>query len=71
MYVETVDDLVNQLADWLHVYGCCKHAENDEDCHEENPMCCRVGFSMVMADRIRQAVHNDNMLEELAIKTIK
>ena len=65
MEIETVDDLANQIADWLGVYGCCKRAETFEDCCDPNPLCCRIGFMMVFPDRIRQAVANDQKLQEV------
>lgn len=62
MEIETVDDLANQIADWLGVYGCCKHGDG---CDDPNPLCCRIGFMMTFPDRIRAAVDNDNKLEKI------
>jgi len=67
MEIETVDDLANQIADWLGVYGCCK---NGDGCDDPNPLCCRIGFMMVMPDRIRMAVLNECKMELLQEKTI-
>lgn len=64
MNIETVDDLANQVADWLGVYGCCKAAEKGEDCHDTNPFCCRIGFMIEFPDRIRKAVENDKKIDE-------
>jgi len=68
MTIETVDDLVEQLADWLGVYGGCK-SNGDEGCEydENTPFCCRVGFSGAMKERIEKAVDNDRKLQELDI----
>ncbi len=63
MQIETVEDLANQIADWLGVYGCCKSAEKGVDCENENPLCCRMGFMMVMKERIYNAVENEKKLE--------
>ena len=30
MNIETIDDILNELADKLYVYGCCKAAANVE-----------------------------------------
>lgn len=63
MEIETVEDLCNQIADWLGVYGCCKAAQAGQDCYNKNPRCCRVGFMMEMPDRIRAAVENEKKIE--------
>jgi hypothetical protein len=71
MEIETVDDLVEQLADWFGVYGGCKNNEEDENCESKckfdpkRPFCCRNGFQSVMGDRIRDAVNNEKKLEAL------
>lgn len=64
MTIETVDDLANQVADWLGIYGCCKHAERGDDCHERDEHCCRIGFMITFPDRIRKAVENEKKLEQ-------
>lgn len=63
MNIETVDELCEHLADLIGVYGCCRHAESNEDCKEKMITCCRVGFMIEMPDRIRQAVINDEKLK--------
>lgn len=67
MNIETVDELCEQLADLIGVYGCCKAAVKDADCENENPCCCRTGFMMVMPDRIREAVANEQKLKEAGL----
>ncbi len=66
MEIETVDDLVNDIADSLGVYGACK-SEDPKGCYNENTRCCRVGFSMVMCERIRKAVENENKLKNAGL----
>jgi len=63
MNIETVDELAEQICDWVGCYGCCKTAEEGKDCcSEQSIFCCRVGAMMVLPDRIRDAVKNENML---------
>jgi len=70
MEIETVDDLANQIADWLCVYGCCKNGDGD-GCDDPNPLCCRIGFMMIFPDRIRKAVLNEYRLELIEEKKLK
>ncbi len=68
MNIETIDDLCNDLADKLGVYGCCKsQVENDGKCTNDDPLCCRTGFMIVMRDRIINAVENERKLNQLEI----
>ena len=68
MYIETIDDILNELADKMGVYGCCKDAEEGSvSCDDKNPCCCRVGFMMEYNSRIRKAVINESELESLNI----
>lgn len=66
MEIETTEDLCNQLADWIGVYGACKASNSNGDepkeCLNENPLCCRTGFMMVMKERMAKAVENDKLL---------
>lgn len=67
MEIETTDDLCNQIADWIGVYGCCKAEEvqngiDGAECTNENPLCCRVGFMGVLKERMINAVENDKKL---------
>lgn len=69
MEIETVDDLANAIGDMLGIYGCCKAAELGKDyCDNDNPNCCRIGFMMLMPDRIRKAVENDIKIEKAEFK---
>jgi hypothetical protein len=61
MNIETTDDLCNQLADWIGVYGSCT-GEESIGCNNTNPLCCRTGFMMEMQRRIYEAVENDKKL---------
>lgn len=69
MDIETVSDLVNTLADWLGIYGCCK-SDGDEGCefNKQKPFCCRMGFVGEMEERIPAAVENDKKLEQGSLK---
>lgn len=69
MNIETVEDLCENLADLIGVYGCCKAAVNGDDCENENVCCCRTGFMMVIPDRIRAAVENEKKLEQSGLKS--
>lgn len=72
MTIETVDDLCNQIADWIGVYGACKACNDSEDeangCENENPLCCRTGFMMMLSERMQEAVENDKRLNEFFMK---
>lgn len=70
MQIETVEELVEQLADWFGVYGGCKNPDDDrpqDKCTMDasKPFCCRAGFAMVMEERIRKAIHNEVMLRNM------
>jgi hypothetical protein len=69
MTIETTDDLCNQIADWIGVYGCCKSAEiGDDECkHDADSLCCRVGFMMMLRERMIQAVENDKKLAQIGL----
>lgn len=67
MQIETVEDLAEQIANWLDCYGCCKAAEKGEDCEDTNPFCCRVGIMTWLPDRIRAAVTNEKKLENSGV----
>ncbi len=70
MNIETVDELVDELANWLGIYGGCKNNEESENCENlctfdaKKPFCCRNAFLLEMEDRIRQAVENEKKLNE-------
>ncbi len=40
MNIETIDDIIEDIADKLGVYGACKSTDPD-GCDNENPCCCR------------------------------
>lgn len=63
MTIETVEDLCNDIADKLGVYGACK-SEDINECKSECAECCRVGFMLVWPDRIRKAVDNENKINQ-------
>jgi len=64
MKIEVLEDVLEELANKLGVYGCCNPAENEEDCNSDNGFCCRTGFMMTYEDRIRQAIENEKKLQE-------
>ena len=71
-HVETVQELAGQIADWCGIYGACE-SDGESGCRYDlnNPICCRVGFTGGIAERIKQAVQNDAFLatrDELANK---
>jgi len=72
MEIETVSDLANVIADWIGVYGACKCEGKSDGCEfsEKKVTCCRVGFTMHLEERIRDAVENDNKIEEMNLKSL-
>lgn len=71
MNIETVDELADQIADWMGIYGGCRNiTEHDDKCtyNKEKPFCCRVGFVGAIAERMREAVENEKKLEQLELK---
>lgn len=55
--LETVDELVEELADMLGIYGTGpKFDEHPDDCT------CRICFVTQMKERIKNAVKNDKFL---------
>lgn len=68
MTIETVDDLANEILNWVGCWGGCKHIEDGDGCTDPNPFCCRIGAMLTLPDRIRKAVENDNILDALTEK---
>lgn len=69
MQIETVDELADQIADWIGCYGACKSESRDGCVHSEKDIfCCRVGFHIVIQERIRNAVHNEDQLSKIDAK---
>lgn len=64
-YIETVDDLADILADRLGIYEDrrCQRNDSADITHVEH-CSCRVNWVPAMADRMRQAVKNERILEE-------
>ena len=48
--IETLDDIVEQLADWCDIYGCGEDGDHAPDCQ------CRICFTIGLKKRIREAV---------------
>jgi len=52
--IETLDDVIEQIADWCGVYGCCGDGGDDEG-HSDDCQ-CRICFTIGLKERIRRAV---------------
>lgn len=61
MNIEIIDDIVNDIADKMGIYGACK-SEDPDGCYNDDLCCCRVGFSMTMTERIYAAIENEKKL---------
>ena len=59
MPIETLDDIAEELADRLGIYGACK-APNDDECPAE--CSCRPNFVGGLLARIRRAVEIEQRL---------
>jgi hypothetical protein len=60
-HVETISDIVEELADRFEVYGSC----DDFECESHSQggfYCCRSAFVSSMIDRINEAYRVDNAL---------
>lgn len=68
MQIETVEELAEQIADWLGIYGGCK-SDGDTGCtyDKNNPFCCRQGFVGAITERMREAVENEKKLESAGL----
>lgn len=67
-YIETLEDVLNQYADWMGVYGACKcetETEGNPCTHESNPHCCRGGFMIEQKERILKALENESRFDSL------
>ncbi len=58
MSIETLDDIVEQIADRLGVYDSC----DDEKCGWKSV--CRCCFTSSLKERIRDAVRIEDVLEK-------
>ena len=56
MPVETLEDVIEDLADKFGVYGCGPENDHPEDCR------CRICFGIYWKDRILRAVEVDRKL---------
>jgi hypothetical protein len=67
MNIGTTDDLADQVADWLGIYGGSKESTGASNCvcTQDGFFCCRVAFMSQFPDRIRQAVENEIKINSL------
>lgn len=61
MHIETVDDIVEELANFNDAYGAHVEEHPDGQCE------CRVCFTLGLADRIRAAVRNEEALAKAGL----
>jgi hypothetical protein len=73
MEIETVSDLASVIADLIGIYGACKDEGKNDSCEfsEKSITCCRIGFTMELEDRIREAVENDKKIEKMNLSDIE
>lgn len=69
MKIETLDDIIEELADKIGIHGHCKELESDDENEctlnaECGYFCCRVAFSMELDTRIREAMINEEKLNK-------
>lgn len=65
MAIETLDDIIEQLADWVGVYGA---HDNDEPRPRFPPeMHCRVCFVGTMHDRIEAAARIEAIMRRVTL----
>lgn len=64
-YIETVDDLVEHLADLAGIYGGCDHESVEGWTCDMCAVKCRIWFQEEYSRRIFQAVRNDKLLQEM------
>ena len=60
MSIETLDDIIEELADGLGIYGC-----GGEDDDHKDDCDCRVCFEIGMRDRIIKAVKVEKIIGEI------
>jgi hypothetical protein len=65
-YIETPEELVDDLADLFGVYGA--HTEGT-DCPDDPRKMCRVCFIHHIAARVRRSVKNEADLKTMSDKT--
>ena len=62
--IETPEELAEQIANWVGVYGSGLDDEHDEPLHKAHQ--CRVCFVSALTHRIRQSVANEQALQRRA-----
>jgi len=56
--IETLDDIVEQIADWCGAYGCGPDEDHPPDCK------CRICFTIGLKERIHKAVEVERKLRQ-------
>lgn len=68
MKVEVLEDVLEELADKLDAYGTCADKEVTDCKYAKNSStCCRVRFMIEYEKRIREAIDNENKLNQVGL----
>lgn len=62
MAIETLDDIIDQLANWVGVYGAHDDAA---DWRKPDALHCRVCFTSIMSERITAAVNVEAIMRRV------
>lgn len=62
MNIETIDDIVEDIANKMGVYGSCTCRDNGNE--KDLPYCCRSSFTASMKERIYNALENETKLKK-------
>lgn len=66
--IETLDDILEELANLLDCYGACKHDDSGDGCDlSKYKLCCRVGFMIDYKNRIERAIEVENALNKAGL----
>jgi hypothetical protein len=65
MAIETLDDIIEQLADWIGVYGA--HGEPDERPGVIDDLHCRVCFQVSIRQRIEAACNIEALMRRVTV----
>lgn len=64
MAIETIDDIVEDMADKLGIHGGCTDPIGDDGCEGDvgHGHCCRISFVSELRDRIDRAIEVEQKL---------